>query len=554
MTEAIPAMISGQPVLILKEGTSRSRGKEAQRANITAASVVAETVKSSLGPKGMDKMLVDGLGDVTITNDGATILKEMDIQHPAAKMMVEIAKATDDEVGDGTTSVVVFAGKLLEKAQGLVDQNIHSTIIVDGFKEASEKALEYLKDIAIKVSPTDDDMLMKVAITTLSSKLVSGYSQHLGKISVDAVRKVAQKSDEGYKIDLGDIKINKKAGESMEESCLIEGIVLDKEVVHSGMPKTVKSANIALLNTPLEVEKTEFTAKINIESPEDMKAFLDEEENMLRNMVGKVTKSGANVLICQKGIDDVAQHFLAKAGVLAVRRASESNMEAISKATGAKIVVNLEGLVDKDLGHAQLVEERKMGDDKWVFIEGCKNPRALTILLRGGTEKVIDEAERAIHDTLCVVKDIMQRPYVVAGGGAPEIEVSSRVRKWAESLSGKEQLAAIVFAEALEVIPISLAENSGLDPVDILVELRSRHEKGEKWAGVNAMEGRVSDMSKLDVYEPLVVKEQIIKAASEAASMILRIDDVIAASKSAGGGMPPRPPGMPGGEGGPDLD
>ena len=550
MTEAVPAMISGQPVLILKEGTSRSRGKEAKHANIMAATVVAETVKSSLGPKGMDKMLVDSLGDVTITSDGATILKEMDIQHPAAKMMVEIAKSTDDEVGDGTTSVVVFAGRLLEKAQSLIDQNIHSTIIIDGYTAASEKALEYLKDIAIATTATDRGMLMKVAMTTMASKIVANYKEHLSKIAVDAVMSVAQKAEDGYKIDLADIKVDKKAGESVEETRLIEGIVLDKEVVHSGMPKRIEDAKIALLNTPLEVEKTEFTAKINIESPEDMKAFLDEEENMLRSMVEKITNTGANVLICQKGIDDVAQYFLAKAGVLAIRRASESNIEKIAKATSAKIVVNIESLTEEDLGYAQLVEERKLGEDEWVFIEGCKNPRALTVLIRGGTEKVIDEAERSLHDTLCVVKDIMQRPYVVAGGGAPEIEVSSRLRKWAESLSGKEQLAAIAFAEALEVIPVSLAENSGMDPVDTLVELRSLHEKGEKWAGVNAIDGVVQSMTKLDVYEPLAVKEQIIKAASEAASMILRIDDVIAAGRGRMPEMPPRPPG----EGGPELD
>ena len=550
MTEAVPAMISGQPVLILKEGTSRSRGKEAKHANIMAATVVAETVKSSLGPKGMDKMLVDSLGDVTITSDGATILKEMDIQHPAAKMMVEIAKSTDDEVGDGTTSVVVFAGRLLEKAQSLIDQNIHSTIIIDGYTAASEKALEYLKDIAIATTATDRGMLMKVAMTTMASKIVANYKEHLSKIAVDAVMSVAQKAEDGYKIDLADIKVDKKAGESVEETRLIEGIVLDKEVVHSGMPKRIEDAKIALLNTPLEVEKTEFTAKINIESPEDMKAFLDEEENMLRSMVEKITNTGANVLICQKGIDDVAQYFLAKAGVLAIRRASESNIEKIAKATSAKIVVNIESLTEEDLGYAQLVEERKLGEDEWVFIEGCKNPRALTVLIRGGTEKVIDEAERSLHDTLCVVKDIMQRPYVVAGGGAPEIEVSSRLRKWAESLSGKEQLAAIAFAEALEVIPVSLAENSGMDPVDTLVDLRSLHEKGEKWAGVNAIDGVVQSMTKLDVYEPLAVKEQIIKAASEAASMILRIDDVIAAGRGRMPEMPPRPPG----EGGPELD
>ncbi|MEM2093941.1 MAG: thermosome subunit alpha [Candidatus Bathyarchaeia archaeon] len=535
-------MISGQPVLILKEGTSRSRGKEALRSNIMAASVVAETVKSSLGPKGMDKMLVDSLGDVTITNDGATILKEMDIQHPAAKMMVEIAKATDDEVGDGTTSVVVLAGKLLEKAEGLLDQNIHSTVIVDGYKAATEKALEYLNQIAIPTSPTDREMLMKAARTTMASKIASAHSEVLSKIAVDAVMKVAQKTDTGYKIDISDIKVDKKAGESIEETRLIEGIVLDKEVVHSGMPKRITDARIALLNTPLEIEKTEFTAKINIESPEDMKAFLDEEERMLRGMVDKITSVGANVVICQKGIDDVAQHFLAKAGILAVRRATESNMEKLAKATGGRIVVNLDSLTESDLGYAKLVEERKLGDDKWVFIEGCKNPRAVTILIRGGTEKVVDEVERAMHDTLCVVKDIMQRPMVVAGGGAPEIEVSSRLRKWAESLSGKEQLAALAFAEALEVIPMSLAENSGLDPVDILVELRSRHEKGELWSGVDVLGGKVSDMAKLNVYEPLVVKEQVVKSASEAASMILRIDDVIAAGRTKGPEAPSKGP------------
>ncbi|MEM2921168.1 MAG: thermosome subunit beta [Candidatus Bathyarchaeia archaeon] len=537
-------MISGQPVLILKEGTSRSRGKEALRSNIMAASVVAETVKSSLGPKGMDKMLVDSLGDVTITNDGATILKEMDIQHPAAKMMVEIAKATDDEVGDGTTSVVVLAGKLLEKAEGLLDQNIHSTVIVDGYKAATEKALEYLNQIAVKVSPTDRDILKKVASTTMASKIVSEYSDYLSNLVVDAVLKVAQKTADGYRVDIADIKVDKKAGESITSTSLIEGVALDKEVVHSGMPKRILNASIALLNTPIEIEKTEFTAKINIESPEQMQAFLEEEEQMLKGMVDKIVSAGANVVICQKGIDDVAQHFLAKAGVLAVRRVSESNMEKLAKATGGKIVVNLEDLTPKELGHAKLVEERKVGEDKWVFIEGCENPRAVTILIRGGAEKVVDEAERAIHDAICVVKDILIKPFIVAGGGAPEIEVSSRLRKWAESLSGKEQLAALAFAESLEVIPTSLAENAGLDPVDILVALRSSHEKGERWAGVEPFEGKIRNMWEKNIYEPLAVKEQVIKAASEAASMILRIDDVIAASKSStpSPGKTPKPP------------
>ena len=552
MTEAYPAMINGQQVIILKEGTSRNRGKDAQRSNIMAARVVAETVKSSLGPKGMDKMLVDSMGDITITNDGATILKEMDIQHPAAKMMVEIAKSTDDEVGDGTTSVVVFAGRLLEKAESLIEQNIHSTIIVDGYTAAAEKALDFLRQIAIKVSPTDKEILKKVSDTSMATKIISEYKDYLSNLVVDAVLKVAQKTDEGYKVDIADIKVDKKAGESMISTSLIEGIVLDKEVVHSGMPKRVANAAIALLNTPIEIEKTEFTAKINIESPEQIQQFLDQEEQMLRGMVDKIIKAGVNVVICQKGIDDVAQHFLAKAGILAIRRASESNMEKLAKATGGKLIINLNDFTSKELGHAKLVEERKIGEDKWVFIEGCKNPRAVTLLIRGGTEKVVDEAERAIHDALCVVKDILLKPMVVAGGGAPEIEVSSRLRKWAETLSGKEQLAALAFAESMEVIPMALAENAGLDPVNILVALRSSHEKGEVWAGVDSFEGKVRDMTKINVYEPLAVKEQVVKAASEAACMIIRIDDVIAANRSAGpgAGKMPKPPG----EGGSDLE
>jgi thermosome len=548
--EAIPAQVSGQPVLILREGTTRSRGREAQRANITAAKVVAESVKSSLGPKGMDKMLVDGLGDVTITSDGATVLKEMDIQHPAAKMMVEVAKTTDDEVGDGTTSVVVLSGRLLEKAEELINKNIHPTIIVDGYRAAAEKTLSSLNEIAIKVSPTDKVMLKKASMTSMGSKLVSDYRDYLSDLVVDAVLKVAQKDDGEYKVDLDDIKVDKKAGESLLSTELIDGIAIDKEVVHSGMPKRIEKANIALINSPIEVEKTEFSAKISIERPEEMQAFLDEEERMLQEMVENITATGANVLICQKGIDDMAQHFLAKQGVLTIRRCTQSNMEKLAKATGAKIVINIEELTSEDLGYADLTEERKVGEDKWVFIEGCTNPKAVTMLIRGGTDKVVDEADRSIHDALCVVRDIVLSPSVVAGGGAPELEVSSRVRKWAESLSGKEQLAALAFAEALEVIPITLAENAGLDPIDILVELRSHHEKGELWAGVDVVNGKVDDMTSLDVYEPTVVKEQIIKSASEVASMILRIDDVIASGKSGMPSMPPKGPGM----GEPDLD
>jgi len=531
-------------VLILREGTTRSRGRDAQRANITAAKVVAESVKSSLGPKGMDKMLVDGLGDVTITSDGATVLKEMDIQHPAAKMMVEVAKTTDDEVGDGTTSVVVLSGRLLELAEELINKNIHPTIIVDGYRAAAEKTLTSLNEIAIKVSPTDKVMLKKVAMTSMGSKLVSDYRDYLADFVVDAVLKVAQKDGGEYKVDLDDIKVDKKAGESLLSTELIDGIAIDKEVVHSGMPKRIEKANIALINSAIEVEKTEFSAKISIERPEEMQAFLDEEERMLKEMVDNITATGANVLICQKGIDDLAQHFLAKQGVLTIRRCTQSNMEKLAKATGAKIVINIEELTPEDLGHAELTEERKIGEDKWVFIEGCTNPKAVTMLIRGGTDKVVDEANRSIHDALCVVRDIVLAPSVVAGGGAPELEASSRVRKWAESLSGKEQLAALAFAEALEVIPITLAENAGLDPIDILVELRSHHEKGELWAGVDVFNGKVNDMTSLDVYEPLVVKEQIIKSASEVASMILRIDDVIASGRGGGPPMPPQGPGM----------
>ncbi len=542
MAEAIPASIEGQPVLILKEGTTRSRGKEAQRSNIMAATVVAETVKSSLGPKGMDKMLVAGFGDVTITNDGATILKEMDIQHPAAKMMVEVSKTTDDEVGDGTTSVVVLAGKLLEKAEGLLDQNIHSTIIVDGYKAATDQALAFLQEIAIPVKSKDKAMLKKAAVTSMSTKMITSSKEALADISVNAVLRVVQKTSEGDRVDIDDIKVEKKAGESVDATELIEGMVLDKEVVHPGMPKLVKEAKIALVSAPLEVEKTEFTAKINIEKPEEMKAFLDEEENVLRGMVDKVVASGANVLICQKGIDDLAQHFLAKKNVLAVRRVSESSMEKLAKATGGKITASIDTLSKQDLGYAKIVQEKKIADDKWVFVEGCKDPHAVTLLVRGGTSKVVDEAERAIHDALCVIRDIVQRPYIVAGGGAPEVEVASRVRKWAEKLAGKEQLAALEFAAALEVIPVSLAENAGLDPVNILVELRAQHGKGNLWAGVYA-DGGVKDMAENDVYEPLAVKEQVIKSASEVASMLLRIDDVIASGKGGAPGMPPRPPG-----------
>jgi len=535
------------PVLILKEGSTRSRGKDAQRANITAAKIIAEAVKSSLGPKGMDKMLVDSLGDVTITSDGRTILDEMDVEHPAAKMMVEVAKTQDKEVGDGTTTSVIVAGQLLEKAEDLIGKNVHPTVIIDGYRKAADKALEILEKIAIPVKPTDKEYLKKVAMTAMASKLVAGNREQLAEIAVDAILNVAQKVGDEFRADLDDIMVEKKPGESVTETKLIKGIVLDKEVVHPGMPKRVENAKIALLDCALEVEKTEFDAKINIETPEQMEAFLHEEEGMLREMVNKVASKGANVMVCQKGIDDMAQHFLAKEGISAVRRAKKSDMEKLAKATGGRVITNLDDFTENDLGYAALVEERKIGDDKMTFIEGCKNPLAVAILIRGGTERIVDEAERSIHDALCVVRDVVQEPKVLAGGGAPEVEVSRSLRDYAQSLPGREQLAIQSFADAMEMVPITLGENAGLDPIDILSELRASHEKGETWAGVDVFEGKVKDMKDLEVYEPLVVKKQVIKSAAEAATMILKVDDVIAAGKMK---APKMPPGGPGGYGG----
>jgi thermosome len=545
--------LAGTPVLILKEGSTRERGRSAQHANIMAARLVAEAVKSSLGPKGMDKMLVDSFGDVTITSDGRTILDEMDIQHPAAKMMVEVAKTQDEEVGDGTTTAVVIAGELLGKAEDLIEKNVHPTLIIDGYRKASEKALETLEKIAISVKPNDKNFLKKVAMTSMASKLVAENREHLADIAASAILHVASEAEGQYKVDLDDIMVEKKPGESLTDTKLIEGIVLDKEVVHPGMPKRVEDAKIALLDCALEVEKTEFDAKINIENPEQMDAFLKQEENMLRDMVEKIVKTGANVLICQKGIDDLAQHFLARKGILAVRRAKKSDMEKLAKATGGKIVTNLDDITEKDLGYAKLVEERKIGDDKMTFIEGCKNPRAVAILIRGGTERIVDEAERSIHDALCVVRDVIHEPKIVAGGGAPELEVAQLIREYAESLPGKEQLAVQCYAEALEIVPITLGENAGLDPIDILSELRARHEKGEVWAGVGVQEGKVENMEKLEVFEPLAVKKQIIKSATEAATMILKIDDVIAAGKMKAP-TPPKGPPETGGEGAGEFD
>jgi len=529
--------LAGQQVIILREGTSRSRGQDALKANIMAAKIIAESVRSSLGPKGMDKMLVDGFGDVTITNDGATILDEMEVQHPAAKMMVEVAKTQDDEVGDGTTTSVVVAGELLKKAEELIDQGIHPTVIVDGYRQASNRALEVLDQIAIKIDPIDKATLRKVAEVSLASKILAEDKEAMAELAVNAILQVAEKTPDGYKVDIDDVKVEKKPGESLTDTALIKGIVLDKEIVHPGMPKRVEDAKIALVDAPLEVEKTEFDAKINIENPEQMKAFLDEEEKMLKDMTDKVSNSGANVLLCEKGIDDVAQHYLAKKGILAVRRVKQSDMEKLVKATGGKVVSNVNDLRPEDLGFAKLVEERKVADDKMTFVEGSKNPKAVTILVRGGSERLVDEAERAIHDALCVVRDVVLDPRVVAGGGAPEAEVARRLREHAQKLSGKEQLAVIAFGEALETLPTALAENAGLDPIDILVQLRAAHEKGQLWAGVDVNESKVADLKERGVLEPLGVKVQVIKSAAEAAGMILKIDDVIAAAKSGAGGQ-----------------
>ena len=530
----------GMPVLILKEGSTETKGKEAQKNNFTAAKTVAEIVRTSLGPRGMDKMLVDSLGDVTITNDGATILKEIDVQHPAAKMMVEISKATDNEVGDGTTSVVVLAGSLVERAEELIAKNVHPTVIVDGYRKSAFKAIEILNSIAMKVNAGEKEQLIKIAKTSMQTKLVSKDSVDLANIVVTAAQQVAETNNDSTRVDLDDIKVEKKAGGSIKDTQLIKGMVLDKEVVHGGMPKRVENAKIALITSALEIEKTEFDAKLNITSPEQMKRFLDEENTMLKSMVDKITSAGANVVICQKGIDDIAQHYLAKSAVLTVRRVKESDMTKLARATGARVINNLDDMTSKDLGVSDLVEERKVETDKWVFIEGCKNPKAVTILIRGGSQRVVDEADRSVHDALMVTKDVLEKPLIVAGGGSPEAYVSNKLKEWTNTLSGREQLAAEKFAESLEVIPLTLAENAGMDSIDTMTELRSRQSKGSTWAGIDARNSRIADMAEQDIVEPLSVKEQIIKSATEVASMILRIDDVIASSKSAGGGgMPP---------------
>jgi len=544
--------LGGQPILILKEGSTRTRGRDAQGMNITAAKAVASAVRTTLGPKGMDKMLVDTIGDVVITNDGVTILKEMDIEHPAAKMMVEVAKTQDAEVGDGTTTAVVIGGELLKKAEDLLEQDVHPTVIAAGYRQAAEKAQAILKEIAFDVKASDKALLKNIAGTAMTGKSAEASKDKLCDLVVKAVTMV---TDEDGTVDVENIKVEKKTGGSIEDSEIVEGVLIDKERVHPAMPKKVTNAKILLLNAAVEFKKTEVDAEINITSPDQLQAFLDEEERMVKGIVDKIEKSGANVLFCQKGIDDIAQHYLAKANIFATRRVKKSDMEKLVRATGASLVSSIDAISKEELGKAGLVEERKVGGEEMTFVEQCKNPKAVSIIVKGGTEHVVDELERAIHDALRVVGVVVEDKKVVAGGGAPETELSLRLREYAATVGGRAQLAIEAFASALEVIPRTLAENAGLDPIDMLVEIRAAHEKGKKTHGLNVFEGKAVDMKAAGVVEPLRVKTQAISSAAEAAVMILRIDDVIASSKApepAGGGMPPggmggmggMPPGM----------
>ncbi len=528
-------MLGGQmPIIVLKEGTEREKGRSAQMNNIAAAKAVAEAVKTTLGPKGMDKMLVDSLGDVTITNDGATILKELDIEHPAAKMVVEISKAQDQECGDGTTTAVIMAGELLKKAEELLEQNVHPTIITNGYRMAAEKALEILENAGFDVSPENEEVLLEIAKTAMTGKNVGASQEKLAKIAVDAVKAVAEEIDGKLRVDVDNIKVEKKYGGSVDDTELIEGVIIDKERVHPRMPELVENAKVALLEAPLEIKKTEIDAKINITDPNQIQKFLEQEEQMLREMVEKIKSVGANVVFCQKGIDDMAQHFLAKEGIYAVRRVKKSDMEKLARATGGKIVANIKDLSSDDLGTAEKVYQKKVGDEDMTFVTGCKGAKAVSILVRGGTEHVVDEVERSLHDALRVVGVALEDGKALAGGGAPEIEVALQLKDYAPSVGGREQLAIEAFAQAMEVIPRTLAENAGLDAIDMLIKLRSAHESDKKRsAGIDVYSGEIADMLEKKVVEPIRVKKQAISSATDVATMILRIDDVIAAKKSS---------------------
>ncbi|HTT35556.1 MAG TPA: thermosome subunit beta [Thermoplasmata archaeon] len=538
-------MLTGQtPILVLKEGTKRERGRGALSNNIAAAKAIADAVRSTLGPRGLDKMLVDSMGDVVVTNDGVTILKEMDVEHPAAKMMVEVAKTQDQECGDGTTTAVVLTGELLKRAESLIEQNIHPTIISQGYRLAAQKALEVLDSIATPVKPDDQATLRRIATTAMASKSVSFDREHLADISVKAVVAVAEKTPTGHYVDLDNIQLIKKQGGAITDTALIEGVIVDKEKVHTGMPTRVADPKIALLDAAIEIKKTEIDAKIEINDPSQLNAFLQEEENMLHRMVDQVKKSGATVVFCQKGIDDLAQHYLAKEGIYAVRRVKKSDMEKLAKATGANIVSKVSELQKEDVGAAGLVEERKIGEDALTFVTGAKGAKAVSILMRGGTEHVLDEIERSLDDALNVVAVAVEDGKMVVGGGASAEEIAIHLRDEATKVGGREQLAFENFAEAMESVPRTLAENAGLDPIDILIELRKAHKGGRKTAGVNILAGKVDDLLAQNVLEPIRVGRQAIESATDAAVMILRIDDVIASKSTS------PPAGGPGGPGG----
>jgi thermosome len=529
-------MYGGQaPIFILKEGTDRTRGKSAQSNNIAAAKAVADAVRTTLGPKGMDKMLVDSMGDVVITNDGATILKEMDIEHPAAKMIIEVAKTQEQHCHDGTTTAVVIAGELLKRSEDLIDQNVHPTVICEGFRLACERAVDLLGNHSIKVD--DEETLAEVAKTALTGKSAGAVKAFLADICVNAVMSVGNEDDGVRSVDLDDIKVEKKQGGSIKDSTLIDGIILDKERVHSGMPRSVSDAKIALINSAIEVKKTEVDAKIQITDPTMLAQFLEEEENYLKGLVDKLQASGANVVVCQKGIDDLAQHYMAKAGLFAVRRAKKSDMEALGKATGGAIVTNIDDLSGDDLGAAAKVDERKIGESDMVFFTGCPQAKSVSVLLRGGTEHVVDELRRAFDDAVGVISVAWEDGAVVTGGGSVIASISRDLRIYAEGIGGREQMAIEAFAGALEVIPRTLAENAGLDPVNTIIEVRKAHAEGKSTFGVNVYEGGVMDMRKANVLEPLRVVEQAIQSATETAVMILRIDDVISSKAVSGGGM-----------------
>ncbi len=538
---------SGVPVIVLKEGTERRQGRNAQKNNIAASIAVAEAIRTTLGPKGMDKMLVDSLGDVTITNDGATILDEIDVQHPAAKMMIEIAKTQDIRVGDGTTTSVIIGGSLLKSAQELIDQSVHPTIILRGYRKALIKSKDILKKIAEKVDSSDKKILKQAAITAMNSKSIVGVREHFAEIAVKSILQIVDLRGDLKIIDIDQIQIIKKEGGSLSDTELINGIIIDKEIVHPMMPKSLKNVKIALIDTPLEIEKTEFDAEIKIQSPDQITRFLEEEENMLKRKVSAIINSGAKVIFCQKGIDDKAQSLLARENIIAIRRVKRSDMEKLSRATKAKIITNLVELTHEDLGASGLIEEKKVGTDNMIFISECSDPKAVSILIRGGVVHVVDEAKRTLNDALCVVRNIVDNPYILGGGGSSEIELSKQLRNFATTIGGREQLAIEAYAYSLEVVPTTLAENAGLDPVDLLVELRAKHDTPDgKAMGVNIQTGKPSNMIEEGVIEPLVVLMQAIQSATEVSSMILKIDDVIAASggMKAGAGGPQMPPDM----------